>query len=87
MLKEHGKEQGFGAVFVAVGIMEAQKITTPGEELDGVVDNMTFLREVESGERGDLSDKTVMVAGGGDTAIDPAKAALSLGAKKVIIQY
>ena len=81
------KEQGFVAVFVAVGIMEAQKMTTPGEELEGVVDSMTFLREVESGERGDLSSKTVMVAGGGDTAIEPARVALRLGAKKVIVQY
>ena len=81
------KEQGFGAVFVAVGIMEAKKMTTPGEELEGVVDSMTFLREAESGERGDLSSKTVMVAGGGDVAIEPARVALRLGAKKVIIQY
>ncbi len=81
------KEQGFGAVFVAVGIMEAQSMATPGEELEDVIDSMTFLKEVETGEMVDLSGETVMVVGGGTQAIEPAKVALRLGAEKVIIQY
>ena len=81
------KKQGFDAAFLAVGTMEGFKMDVPGEELEGVVDCMGFLRRVNGGEPMDLQGKTVMVVGGGNSAIDPARMAVRLGAKKVIIQY
>ncbi|MGD8896742.1 MAG: FAD-dependent oxidoreductase [Acidobacteriota bacterium] len=81
------KEQGFDAVLLAGGAMDPGRMGAPGEELEGVVDCLTFLREVNLGRQIDLDGKTVMVVGGGNAAIDPARAALRLGARKVLIQY
>jgi heterodisulfide reductase subunit A-like polyferredoxin len=81
------KEEGFDAIFLAVGAMEAWSMSVPGENLEGIADCMTFLKEVKAGKLSDLNGKTVMVVGGGNAAIDPARVALRLGAKKVVVQY
>jgi heterodisulfide reductase subunit A-like polyferredoxin len=81
------KEQGFDAVFLSVGAMESWNMGVPGEDLEGVVDCMSFLKDVSLGTAMDLSGKTVIVVGGGNAAIDPARVALRLGAEKVVIQY
>ena len=81
------KNQGFDATFLALGTMEGMKMSLEGENLDGVTDCMTFLKQANSSDGMDLSGETVMVIGGGNAAIDPARMAIRLGAKKVIIQY
>jgi heterodisulfide reductase subunit A len=81
------KDQGFDAVFLAVGAMEAWSMGVPGEELEGVTDCMTMLRNVNLGNPIDFKGKTVIVVGGGNSAIDPARVALRLGSKKVIVLY
>jgi len=81
------KNQGFDATFLALGTMEGMKMSIEGENLNGVTDCMTFLKQVNSSDNINLSGKTVMVIGGGNSAIDPARMAIRLGAKKVIIQY
>ncbi len=74
------------AIFVAIGTQYPQHIDIPGEELSGVIHGIDFLkkanlkRELEIGER-------VVVIGGGNTAIDSARTALRLGAKKVTVLY
>ncbi|MBU0676876.1 MAG: FAD-dependent oxidoreductase [Verrucomicrobia bacterium] len=81
------KEQGYDAVFLAAGAVEARTMGVEGEDLEGVMDCMEFLREVNIGRAPDLEGKTVMVVGGGNSAIDPARVAIRLGAEKVLIQY
>jgi heterodisulfide reductase subunit A-like polyferredoxin len=81
------KLQGFDAVFMSVGTYEGFKMSIEGEALDGVTDCMSFLKHANSSGGMDLRGKTVVVIGGGNAAIDPARVALRLGAKKVIIQY
>jgi len=81
------EKQGFDAVFLAVGTLEGFKMGIEGEDLEGVTDCMTFLKQANSSGGIDLNGKTVMVVGGGNSAIDPARMAIRLGAKKVIIQY
>jgi heterodisulfide reductase subunit A-like polyferredoxin len=81
------EEMGFDAVFLAIGAMEAGGMGVAGEDLEGVVDCMTFLKRVNLDEGIDLNGKVVMVVGGGNAAIDPARVALRLGAQKVFIQY
>ncbi len=81
------KDDGFDAIFVATGALDARKIRIPGEDLDGVTDCMTFLRDVNLGNAPDLTGKKVVVIGGGNAAIDPARVALRLGAAEVSIQY
>jgi len=81
------RAQGFDATFLAVGTLEGMKMSIEGEDLDGVTDCMTFLQQANSHAPTDLSGMTVMVVGGGNAAIDPARMAIRLGAKQVIIQY
>jgi heterodisulfide reductase subunit A-like polyferredoxin len=81
------KTGGYDAVFLAAGTMEGYKLAIEGEELEGVTDCMSFLKQAISSDEIDLKGKNVMVIGGGNSAIDPARMAIRLGAKKVIIQY
>lgn len=81
------KREGFDAVFAACGAMQDSKLGVEGENIPGVVGALEFLRGVNSGSREDLTGKTVIVVGGGNVAIDSARTALRLGAKKVLIQY
>ncbi len=62
-------------------------MSLPGEDLDGVMDCMTFLKAANTNRKIDLRGKTVMVTGRGNVAISSAKMALRLGAEKVIVQY
>jgi len=84
---EYLKENGFDAIFLGLGTMEGYKMSIDGEDLDGVTDCMTFLKQANSLERMNLKGKTVLVIGGGNSAIDPARMAIRSGASKVIIQY
>ena len=77
---------GYKAVFLAMGAHLHQKMNTPGEESDGVVPGINFLRRVNLGEKVEVGEK-VAVIGGGNVAIDAARTALRLGAKEVSIVY
>jgi NADPH-dependent glutamate synthase beta subunit-like oxidoreductase len=78
--------QGYEAIFVAIGAHLSDKMGIEGEELNGVMDGLTLLREVNSG-KGTKVGKKVTVVGGGNAAVDAARAALRLGAKEVSIFY
>ncbi|MGD8413801.1 MAG: FAD-dependent oxidoreductase [Candidatus Latescibacterota bacterium] len=84
---EELKTEGHDAVFLAAGTMEGYKLAIEGEDLEGVTDCMTFLKQAILSDEIDLEGKNVMVIGGGNSAIDPARMAIRLGARKVIIQY
>jgi NADPH-dependent glutamate synthase beta subunit-like oxidoreductase len=77
---------GFQAAFIAIGAHQSQKLNIPGESLKGVFPGVEFLREVNLGERTTIGRK-VAVIGGGNVAIDSARSAIRLGAKKVEVYY
>lgn len=80
-------DQGYGAVFLGIGAQNAMMLHIPGEETPrGVVDAMHFLREVNQGDRQRPGDR-IAVVGGGNVAIDAARVAKRLGARKVIVVY
>ena len=81
------KQQGFDAVLIATGASDENGLNIEGHDLDGVVGCMEFLHELNVGRTPDVKDKTVMVIGGGNSAMDPARAAIRMGAAKVIINY
>jgi heterodisulfide reductase subunit A-like polyferredoxin len=83
-------DEGFKAVLIAVGAHEGIRLPIPGNNLDGVLINTHFLREVrlhhsKNGDSPfpDLPQKRVLVLGGGNVAIDVARTAVRLGAKEV----
>ena len=81
------KEQGFDAIFLATGSLEPKKLGLSGEDLEGVACCFDFLKEVNRGKRPDLTGKTVVLFGGGNACLDPARIALRSNAKKVIVVY
>ncbi len=79
-------QQGYDAIFLALGAHRGMKMGVEGEDTPGVVDGASFLRRVALGEKVDSGDR-VAVIGGGNAAIDSARTARRLGAKKVTIIY
>lgn len=79
-------EQGFGAVFLALGAHRSMEMGVEGEDLEGVLAGISFLRRVASGEKVEVGEK-VAVIGGGNTAVDAARTALRVGAREVTIVY
>ena len=77
----------YNAVYVATGTLLPQKIDVPGENLKGVLPGISFLKDVKLFKSVKLNDHKVAVIGGGNTAIDSARTALRLGAKRVTILY
>jgi len=77
-------EKGYEAVFVATGAWRGLKMGIPGEDGPGVVDGLTFLKAVNSGKAPRIGAK-VLVVGGGNTAIDAARASRRLGADVTIL--
>jgi len=79
-------EGGFDAVFVAVGAHLSKRVDIPARDAGRIVDAVSFLRSVASGERPVLG-RRVAVYGGGNTAMDAARVARRLGADEALIVY
>ena len=76
----------FDATLVAIGAWNSMSTRTKGEELEGVVGGIDFLRTVAEGEPMYIGEK-VAVVGGGNTAMDACRSAVRLGAKEVYVIY
>jgi glutamate synthase (NADPH/NADH) small chain len=79
-------QQDHHALLLAVGASVAARMGIPGEENPRVVSGIGFLKAASDGKAGDAG-KTVIVVGGGNTAVDAARTALRLGAENVAIMY
>jgi NADPH-dependent glutamate synthase beta subunit-like oxidoreductase len=79
-------EGGFDAVFVAVGAHLSKRVDIPARDAGPVVDAISFLRSVSSGETPVIGGR-VAVYGGGNTAMDAARTARRLGAEETLIVY
>ncbi len=77
---------GFDAVFVAVGAHISKRVDIPTADASHVVDAVSFLRDVASGERPKIG-RRVAVYGGGNTAMDAARVARRLGAEESVVVY
>ena len=77
---------GFDAAFVAVGAHLSKRVDIPNQDASRVLDAVSFLRDVETGEV-DPDLGRVAVYGGGNTAMDAARVARRLGAEDTVIVY
>jgi len=75
-------EEGYDAVFLAVGAHEGRKLRIPGSDLAGSIIAIHLLRDVRLGQPVEIGDR-VIVIGGGSVAMDAARTAARLGASLV----
>lgn len=74
----------YRAIFLAMGNHRSKRLGIPGEDVQGVMSGLEFLKNVNLGREVVLG-KRVAVIGGGNTAFDAARLALRLGAKPFIL--
>ena len=78
--------QGYEATLIAVGAHQNNRLGIPGEELDGVISGVEFLRDANMDNKVRIGQR-VAIVGGGNVAIDAARTAVRLGAKDAFILY
>ena len=76
------RQQGFQAFYLAIGAQGGRKLNIPGEDAEGVVAGVDFLRSINLGSIPAMTGKTVVI-GGGNVAIDVARAAARTAAVSV----
>ncbi|MEZ5571050.1 MAG: NAD(P)-binding protein [Halioglobus sp.] len=81
--KDNGR---FDAAFVAIGAHIGKKANIPARDAGKILDAVTFLRDVDSGNAPKLG-RRVAIYGGGNTAMDVARTAKRLGADEALIIY
>jgi heterodisulfide reductase subunit A-like polyferredoxin len=79
-------EDGYKAVYLAIGAHQGIELGVPGEKANGVRQGVEFLREANLTGKTDVG-KNVAIIGGGNVAIDVARSAVRLGAETVNIVY
>lgn len=76
------REKGYEAFYLAIGAQGGRRLNIEGEDADGVITGVDFVRNVNLGE--DIKLKgNVVVIGGGNVAIDVARNAVRVGAEQV----
>jgi len=80
-------KKGFDAVLIAIGSHESVSLDIPGEEREGVIKGIDFIKNFNSGTIKSLLGKKVAVIGGGDVALDAARCALRLSADRTYLIY
>jgi len=80
LMKEHK------SVFLAIGAHKGISLGIPGEKINGVVQGVKFLKEVNLTGKTEVGKK-VAIVGGGNVAIDVSRAAIRMGADEVTIVY
>ncbi|MFC1899825.1 FAD-dependent oxidoreductase [Chloroflexota bacterium] len=79
-------EKGYNAIFLAVGSHRGLKLGIDGDNTLGVIDGVSFLKNLSMGTQVKIGER-VAVIGGGNTAIDSARIALRLGALHIQVIY
>ena len=79
--------KAYNYVYVAVGAQAAKAMGVPGEDAEGVLNQLSFLSDVRRGKEVKLGERVVVI-GGGNSAMDAARTALRLGnGTKVTLAY
>ena len=78
------RKQGYEAFYLAIGAQGGRSLGVEGEDAEGVITGVEFLRDVNLGREVKLSGKAVVI-GGGNVAIDVARTAARTGADNVAL--
>nr|WP_264852282.1 FAD-dependent oxidoreductase [Clostridium sp. E14] len=79
---EELRKQNFEAFYLAIGAQNGRKLDIEGEDAQGVITGVEFLRNVNLGKQVNLKGN-VVVMGGGNVAIDVARTAVREKVNKV----
>jgi len=80
------RTEGFFSIVIAVGARNGLRLGIEGEDCDGVLDGLDFLRSARDGNPPQLG-KNIGVIGGGDVAMDCSRTACRLANGKVTVFY
>ena len=80
------RADGFESIFVAVGAQLAKRLNLEGEDSEGIMDALLFLRSVREGHPVSIGAR-VGVIGAGDTAMDAVRSARRVGAADASLIY
>ena len=78
--------EGYKGFYLAIGAQKSAKLRIPGEELEGVLGGVDFLREVNLGNKPDIGRRCAVI-GGGNVAMDVCRSAMRLGAEETYVFY
>jgi NADPH-dependent glutamate synthase beta subunit-like oxidoreductase len=78
------KAKGYDAVLAAAGAWKPLKMGIAGEGAAQVLDGIAFLTALNAGKKAEVGNRVVVV-GGGNTAIDAARACVRLGARVTLL--
>jgi formate dehydrogenase major subunit len=82
------QNQGYDAVLVAIGCYDTNKLGIPGEDADGVIDGLEYLRIATLGlPYPDHKGKRVVVIGGGFTSMDCSRTSVRQGCTETTLVY
>ena len=76
------KKEGFDGFYLAIGASQGRKLGIEGEDGEGVILGVDFLKNVALNKQKPLHGKVVVI-GGGNVAIDVARTATRVGAESV----
>jgi NADPH-dependent glutamate synthase beta subunit-like oxidoreductase/NAD-dependent dihydropyrimidine dehydrogenase PreA subunit len=76
------RSTGYEAFYLAIGAQAGRRLNVEGENAEGVITGVDFLRNVSLGNDVALNGKTIVI-GGGNVAIDVARTATRVGAANV----
>ncbi len=79
-------KKNYDAVFIGCGSHISSKLDIPGEDLQGVIHGIDYLKKVNLGDKVFLGNR-VAVVGGGNVAMDAVRTAVRTGSKEVFILY
>ena len=80
---EELRAQGYKAFYMAIGAQGGRKVGIEGEDSQGVMSGIEFLRMINQDENKKVQGKVVVV-GGGNVAIDVSRTAVRAGAETVM---
>ncbi|MBQ8216440.1 MAG: FAD-dependent oxidoreductase [Oscillospiraceae bacterium] len=76
------REQGYKGFYIAIGLQEGRKANIPGEDSEGVMSAVRFLRQVAGDESYKVPGRAIVI-GGGNVAVDTARSAYRCGTDSV----
>ncbi|MBK8427001.1 MAG: NAD(P)-dependent oxidoreductase [Lewinellaceae bacterium] len=80
-------EAQYDAIFLGVGIGPTSSLGIPGEDLNQVIGAVEFIQDLRFKKHRMHMPQSVVVLGGGNTAMDAASESARMGAEKVYLAY